>query len=102
HRVVESEDGIGEGVDDPLFRRVWVVALEDRIDEGAVDRTALACEEFGQLLAPLFERGRSRAGPHERIEREPRDALRMALRDERRPKRPRRNAVSQERGHVAG
>ena len=50
-------------------------------------------EELRQLLAPLLERRRAFAGPDERVEREPRDALGMALREQRGAQRARRDAV---------
>ena len=73
-----------------------MVAREDRVHERAVDGAPLAREELGQLLAPLHERGRALAGPDERVERQPRHAVRVPLREQRRAQRARRDAVRQE------
>jgi hypothetical protein len=72
---------------------VRVVAVEDRVHEGAVDRPPLAGEELGQLLASLLERRRAGAGPDEGVQRQARDALGVALREQRRAQRARADAV---------
>ena len=58
-------------------------------------------QELRQLLAPLEERGRALAGPDEGVERESRDALGMALREERCAQRARGDAVGHERANAA-
>src|SRR5215468_3893172 len=70
-----------------------MIALEDRAHERAIDGPALAREDLRQLLAPLDERRRALAGPHKGVEREPRHALGMTLREERRAQRARRDPV---------
>ena len=73
-----------------------MVAVEDRVHEGAVDRAAVLGAELRQLLGPLGQRRAAFAGPHHGVEREPLDAFRMALR-EHGAQRARRDAVDQER-----
>ena len=74
--------GIGKGVHHALLRALGMVALENRIDEGAVDRTAFCLQEPGKLFAPLFERRRAIARPYKRVEREPCNTLGMLLREQ--------------------
>src|SRR5437868_12822554 len=71
-----------------------MIALENRIDESAVDGAALLGQELGKLLAPLFERRRAFSRPDERVERETRYALGMLLCEQRRAQSARRNAVN--------
>src|SRR5262245_43850576 len=97
HRIVEREDGVGERLDHRVVGGAGMVALEDRAHELAVDRAPVLGAELGQTLAALGQRGRAFAGPHHGVEREPRDHLRMALREQRRAQRARRNPVHQER-----
>ena len=66
-----------------------MVALEDRMHEGAVDRAAVLGLELGQFLAPLGERRRAGAGPHHGVERQPGNEIGMALSKQRGAKRPR-------------
>ncbi len=85
HRIVEAENGVGEGLDRGVVGGAGMVALEDRAHELAVDRPAILGAELGQPLAALGERNRTLAGPHHGVEREPGDHARMALREQRRP-----------------
>jgi hypothetical protein len=96
HRVVEREYGVGEGVHHAPLRSLRMIALENRIDERAVDGTALAGKELGKLLAPLFERRRAVARPYERVECQPRYTLGMLLREQGGAQRARRDAVDQQ------
>ncbi len=72
-----------------------MIAIKNAAQKIAVDRPPVYFQELRQFLAPLFERRAAFAGPHEGVEREPRDALRMALREHRRAQRARRNTVDQ-------
>ncbi len=98
HAVVEGEDRVGEGINHVILGRARMVAREDRVHEGAVDRAALAAGEvFGELLASLFEGWASLPGPDEGIERETGDAARVALGEQRRLQRPGRDPVDEQR-----
>ena len=98
HRIVEREDGVGERLDDGVVGGAGMVALEDRAHEFAVDRPPVLGAELGQPLAALGERRGALAGPHHGVEREPRDHVRVALREQGRAQRARRNPVD----HAAG
>jgi hypothetical protein len=67
-----------------LSAQSGMVALENRVDERAVDGAALRRQELRQLLAPLVQRRRAFAGPDERVQREALHALGVALGEERR------------------
>ena len=97
HRVVEREDGVGERLDDDVIGGAGMVALEDRAHEFAVDRTPVLGAELGQPLAALRKRRGAFAGPHHGVEREPRDHVRVALREQRRAQCAGRNPVDQKR-----
>ena len=102
-RIVECQDMIGERFDDVVVCGAGMVTLEDRADELAVDRPPLGLEIFGQLLAALDQRRAAFAGPDVRVEREPLDAVGMALREQGGAQRAGRDAVHQQRaGVVAG
>src|SRR4051812_42813448 len=73
-----------------------MVALEDAVDERAVDRPAILRLEFGQALAALLERRATVARPDECVERKARHAPRMALGEERGLQRARRDAIDQQ------
>ena len=97
HRVVERQDRVGERVDDALLRACpdGRARRSSSTNARSIGRRLLR-EELGQLLAPLLERRRAFAGPDERVERQPRDALGVALREQRGAQRARRDAVGQE------
>ncbi len=101
HGVVELEDGVGERLDDDVVGGAGMVALENRAHEFAVDRTPVLGAELGQPLAALGKRRGTFAGPYHGIEREPRDHLRVALREQGRAQRARRNPVDQKRALAA-
>ncbi len=67
----------------------WMKAL-------SIGRRFLAWNS-GSFLLPLGERRRAFAGPHHGVEREPADQIGMALREQRRAQRARRDAVDQQR-----
>src|SRR6516225_7732384 len=83
HRIVERKHGLVVGFDQRRVHRKDLVAGMDAVDELAADRAARARLPLRQLLAALLQRGAALAGPHEGIEREPLDPLRMALGKER-------------------
>src|SRR6516225_2478388 len=56
HRVVELEDGIGEGLDHRVVGGAGMVALEDRAHELAIDRAAVPGPKLGQALFSLGQR----------------------------------------------
>ena len=94
---------VGERLDHLVVGGAGMVALEDRAHELAVDRPPLGLEELRQLLAALGQRRAAFAGPDMGVERQPPDAVRMALREQRGAQRARRDAVHQQRaGVVAG
>ena len=64
-----DKDGIGKGIDNPLFRGLGVVAFEDGLHESAIDGPPLAGQKLRQLLAPLLEGRRPRARPHKGVKR---------------------------------
>src|SRR5258705_7322331 len=84
HRIVEREHRIGECLDHMCVGGPGMIAIKNAAQKIAVDRPPVYFQELRQFLAPLFERRAAFAGPHEGVEREPRDALRMALREHRR------------------
>jgi hypothetical protein len=65
------------------------VAVEDRMDEGLVDRPPVLGLEFGEPLLALGERRRAVAGPDHGVERKPADELGVALREQGRAQRSR-------------
>src|SRR5262249_14560745 len=73
-----------------------MVAVKDRMDESLIDWPAILGLELRQLLAPLLKGRRTLAGPHHRVQREPRNHVRMALGEYRRAQRARGYPVDQE------
>jgi len=97
HRVVERKDRVGEGLDGRLICGAGMVAVEDAVHESAIDRPAVLRLELGQALPALGERRAAVTRPDEGVERQARDALGMALGEERRLQCARRDAVHQHR-----
>ncbi len=96
HRGVELEDVVREGLDHALLGGAGVVAVEDRMHEGAVDRPAVLGQELGQPLAALRQRRAAFTRPHHGVERQAGHHLGMTLGEQRGAQRPRRDAVDQE------
>ena len=78
-----------------------MVAVEDRVHEGAIDRPAVLRLEFRQPLAPVGQRRGAFAGPHHGVEREAVDHLGMPFGEQRGAQRTRRDAVDQQRARPA-
>ena len=96
NRIVERQDGVGEGVDDLVLGRARMVAVEDRMHEGAVDRTAVLGAELRQLLRALGKRRAALSGPHHGVEGEPRHHVGVVLGKQRGAQRAGGNAVDQQ------
>src|SRR5262245_18930313 len=64
HRIVERQDGVGVSFDHALLGGAGMIAIEDAVDEGLVDRTAVLGLELGELLGAFGERRAAFAGPH--------------------------------------
>ncbi len=79
-----------------------MIALEDAVHERAVDRPAVPGRELGKFFPSLGERRAALARPHEGVEREARDALRVRLGEERRPQRPGGDAVHEQLPRARG
>ena len=79
-----------------LVRRPRMVAIENTMHKGAVDGPAVLRLKLGQPLPPLGKCRAALAGPHEGVEREARDPLRMSRGEERSFQRARRDTVDQE------
>ena len=73
-----------------------MVAVEDRMHEGTIDRPPVLGAELGELLRPLGERRAALSGPHRGVEGEPADELRVVLREQRRAQCARGDAVDEE------
>ena len=102
HRVVEGEDRVRERLDDLVVGRARMVPREDAAHEGPVDRTPVPGPELGQPLPPLHQRRAPLARPHEGVQRQAPDALRVALGEQGRAESARRDAVRQVRADAAG
>jgi len=102
HLVVERQDRVGEGFDRRLVGAARMVAVEDRMHEGAVDRAFLDGDEIGQLLLTLCEGRGAFAGPDERVEGQARHPLGIALGEHRRAQRAGGYAVDHELLRAAG
>jgi hypothetical protein len=74
-----------------------MIAGEDRMDEGAVDRPAVGGAELGKLLGPFGERRAAFAGPHHGVERKPRHHVGVVLGKQRSAQRARRNPIDEKR-----
>src|SRR3546814_8703534 len=96
HGVVERSDRRGKGIDHLVLGAARMIAREDRLHEGVVDRPPLRGREFRQLLAALLQRRAALAGPHEGVERQALHPLRMALGAERGAQRAGGDAVRSE------
>jgi hypothetical protein len=102
HRIVEREDRVGERFDRALFGATRMIPLEYRINESTIDRAAIHFPELGELLRPLLQCRAAFAGPYESVERKARDPVGIALREERRAQRARRDPVDQKLLHASG
>src|SRR5262245_55936985 len=78
-----------------LVRRARMVAIENTMHKGAVDGPAVLRLKLWQLLSPLGQGRTTLSGPHEGVEGEARDPLRMLRGEERSFQRSRRDTVDE-------